>query len=94
MSTPATRALTMESMSPIYTPLLQLWQRYRDEAGYESWNDYAVKITEYVVKYAPAGTVLVRTTRRPFGAVIHIPDFPYDVQLFVHRGDYGWKSVR
>lgn len=58
--------------------LSYLYARWSDERSYEDFADYEAEIRKVA---EAAGLSFVRATRRPFGAVVEIEGFRYQVGL-------------
>ena len=67
--------------------LTGLYDRWCCEKKYEDFSEY-----EAVMRAKIPGFIC--GSKKPFGAVVKIEDFPYDVLLFVKSSDvHGWKSA-
>ena len=66
--------------------LCNLADRWHDEQEYEDFEDYK----KLLIKNIPN---VLKVTKRPFGVIVRVADFPYDVHLYVSATQAGWKSV-
>ncbi len=65
-----------------------LYSRWLNEREYEDFADYA-KVMKNL-----AGECFVKATKRPFGLVLNLPHFPYDVNFYVNSRSFGCKAVK
>lgn len=93
--TPEGRAKIMESIitDKVMNSIINLYSRWQDEQQYEDFADYKKAMSEAVLAEAPKETLIVKAMKSPFGVVIRIPGFPYDAQIAVSRGAFGWKAL-
>ncbi len=68
--------------------LSNLYVRWQNEKEHEDFKDY-----EKVMKEKVGSKTFIKATKRPFGFVIQLPNFPYKCQLFADRRGIGWRSV-
>ena len=78
------REIAKRFFDDITDALGRLYDRYRDEAGYEDFRDYGIVISP---KVAAIGGVFVKMTGRPFGFIYILDVATYHVFI---RGNKFW----
>ena len=65
-----------------------LYMRWQEEKQYEDFKDY---IKEFKKIF---GDMYVKASKRPFGVILNIKDFPYKIQFNIISRGYEWRQVR
>jgi len=87
-----TRAIIMDEITKtMESQLVNLYNRWCDEKEHEDFKDYEKVMSTTCSKFV--NCTFIEGTKKPFGLIIKIENFPYDVQIFVNSNSYGWKST-
>lgn len=95
-NTPEARAAFMQSVltREKAEALGALYDRYQDEKEHEDWFDYQTAIYKLLSADLPKGVMVLKITKRPFGAVLVIDGWPNHVAVKANASAVAWKMIR